>query len=70
METSGNGPLPDRIIASHRLHQADHTEILSADGLLEEKRVREWAQANDRPLAARGRVPSNLWLEFAEDYLA
>ena len=70
METSGSGRLPDRIIASYRLYQAGHPEILGDDGLLEEKRVREWAQANGRPLAARGRVPSNLLLDFAEDYLA
>jgi hypothetical protein len=70
METGSSGRLPDRIIASYRLHQADHPEILSADGLLEEKGVQEWAHANALPLAARGRVPSNLWLDFAEDYLA
>jgi hypothetical protein len=70
METGSSGRLPDCIIASYRLHQADHPEILSADGLLEEKRVQEWAHANARPLAARGRVPSNVWLDFTEDYLA
>lgn len=69
MEIGDNGRLPDRIIASYRLHQA-HAEALGPDGLLEEKRVREWAQDSHRPLAARGRVPSNLWLDYTEDYLA
>jgi hypothetical protein len=67
---AANGRLPDRVIASYRLHQASRLEILSADGLLEEKRVQEWARAEGLPLAARGRVPSSLWLDFAEDYLA
>lgn len=70
IRTGSSGRLPDRITASYRLHQAGHPETLSADGLLEEKHVREWAQANARPLAARGRVPSSLWLEFTEVYLA
>lgn len=70
MQIGGNGRLPDRIIASHRLHQAGRLEMLSSDGLLEEERVREWAHANSRPMAARGRVPGNLWLDFVEDYLA
>lgn len=78
METGGNGRLPDRVIASYRLYQSGHAEILSHTRLLEEKRVREWAHArvrewahaNDLPLAARDRLPSNLWLDFAEDYMA
>jgi hypothetical protein len=69
METGGSGRLPDRVIASHRLHQAGHAEGLGTDGFLEEERVRDWAQASNRPLAARGRLPSSLWLDFVEDYL-
>lgn len=70
METGGNGRLPDRVLASYRLYQSGHAEILSHTGSLEEKHVREWAHANDRSLAARGRLPSNLWLDFADDYVA
>jgi hypothetical protein len=70
VDIGGNGRLPDRIIASYRLSQANQTKALGPDGLLEEERVRQWAQANERPLAARGRIPSDLWLDFAEDYLA
>jgi hypothetical protein len=70
MEAGGNGRLPDRVIASYRLHQSGHGEILSHAGFLEEKHVREWAHANNRPLAARGRLPSNLWLDFADDYIS
>src|SRR5262249_37278047 len=46
METGGNGRLPDRVIASYRLYQSGHAEILSRTGSLEEKHVREWAHAN------------------------
>jgi hypothetical protein len=70
MEIGSNGRLPDRIIASYRLSQAGHARILGDDGLLEEKHVREWAQANSRPLAARGKVPSGQWIDFVADYLA
>jgi hypothetical protein len=70
VEIGGNGRLPDRIIASYRLSQANRTEVLGKDGLLEEKRIQTWAKANGRPRAARGRIPSNLRLDFAEDYLA
>ncbi len=70
MEIGSNGRLPDRIVASCRLSQAGHASILGDDKLLEEKRVREWARADSRPLAARDRVPSGQWIEFADDYLA
>jgi hypothetical protein len=64
-----NGRLPDRIIASYRLHLAGHGNILGEDGFLGEQHVRGWAQTNHRPLRARGQLPSKLWLEFADDYL-
>lgn len=70
IEIGSNGRLPDRIVASYRLSQVDHASILGDDKLLEEKHVREWARANNRPLAARDRVPSGQWIEFADDYLA
>lgn len=70
MEIGGNGRLPDHVIASYRLHQSGHAEILSHTGFPEQKHVLEWAHANDRPLGARGRPPSSLWLDFADDYIS
>jgi Lsr2 len=70
MKIGSNGRLPDRILASYRLSQAGHARILDEDGLLEEQRVREWAQAHRRPLAARGKMPSDQWIDFVDDYLA
>jgi hypothetical protein len=70
IEVGSNGRLPDRIVASYRLSQAGHASILGDGKLLEEKHVREWARANSRPLAARDRVSSGQWIEFADDYLA
>jgi hypothetical protein len=65
-----NERLFNRVVASYRLDQAHHLEVLGANGLLEDKHVREWAYANNRMLAARGRVPDGLWLDFAADYLS
>ena len=67
---NGNGRLSDQVIASYRLAKAGHTELIGPDGLLDEKHVREWAAVTGRPMAARGRVPSGLWLDFAEYLLA
>jgi hypothetical protein len=64
-----SGRLPGRVIASYRLQQAGRTDVLGADGLLDEKHVREWARDKDRPLGARNRLPSDLWLDFTKDYL-
>jgi hypothetical protein len=65
----GNGRLPDRVVASYRLFLTGNGHLLGEDGYLGEEPVRGWAQTNNRPLAARGRLPSALWLDFVDDYL-
>jgi len=59
-----NGRVPERIIASYRLHQAGMQDELSEDGLIETRRVEQWARSTGRSLGAKGRLTAGVWLDY------
>jgi hypothetical protein len=64
-----NGRVPDQVIASFRLHQAGQLHLLGPAGVLDEDRVRDWANKMGLRLGARNRLPSRAWLDFTDQHL-
>ncbi|CAN3985922.1 hypothetical protein KPATCC21470_8654 [Kitasatospora purpeofusca] len=69
VEIGGMGRVPDRYTASYRLEAAGRSDLLSADGLLDEAPVAAWAQQEGHRLGVRNRVTSELWLNYAHRHL-
>ena len=69
LSVSKNGRAPAKIVASYLLHAAGLSGHFDAHGLLDETRVRAWAELKGVPLLARGRLPEQAWLGYAADHL-
>lgn len=65
IDVGTSGRIPDQITTSYRLRKAGWSDVLAADGLLDERRVQQWAQLNGLELGAKGRVTSGVWLAYA-----
>ncbi|MFI9262228.1 zinc-ribbon domain-containing protein [Streptomyces sioyaensis] len=65
-----SGRVPGQITASYRLHKAGRSDALATNGLLDERRVQQWAQLNGMELGAKSRLRSEIWLAYAADCLS
>ncbi len=62
------GRIPDRLVASYRLHKAGLDPLLDEDGLIPQRPVEIWVQSTTL-LSARGRLTSNAWMAYADHHL-
>jgi len=69
LAVGNNGRVPAEIVASYLLHTAGLSGHFDAHGLLDETRVRAWAELKGIPLLARDRLPEQAWLGYAADHL-
>ncbi|MFG3055520.1 zinc-ribbon domain-containing protein [Kitasatospora sp. NPDC048239] len=68
-EIAVTGRVADRFTASYRLDAAGRSDLLGGDGLLAQAPVADWAHREGCALGVRGRVTSDVWLDYAHHQL-